>query len=348
MRAVVIHEHGNADKLTYVEDFPTPEPGPGQVRVRLRAAALNRLDWWVREGIPGMPVDLPHILGADGAGVIDKLGAGVAGWAEGDRVALNPGEVDCTGCEYCWRGLENMCKNYHIIGETAGGTYCEYRVYDARNLLALPKHVDFAEAAAASLVFLTAWHSLITRGGLRSGESVLIVGAGGGVNTACLQIAKLLGCQVYVVGSTAEKCEAARELGADETFDRSADPEWGKAVFKATGKRGVDVVVDNIGAPTMMLSIRAARPGGRVLTVGNTAGPTFEIDNRLLFFRHVSLVGSTMGPYADYVDVMRLIFSGRLRAIIGATYALEDAAQAHRALEGGEVFGKIVLNIPEA
>ncbi len=347
MRAVVIHEHGDADTLTYVEDFPLPEPGPGQVRVRLRAAALNRVDWWVRRGIPGMEVPFPHILGSDAAGVVDKLGVGVTGWEEGDRVALNPGYADCDGCEYCWRGLENMCKSYHIVGETTSGTYCEYRVYNARDLLALPDDVDFAEAAAASLVYLTAWHSLITRGDLRPSESVLIIGAGGGVNTASLQIAKMMGCKVYVVGSTAEKCEAARELGADEVFDRSADPDWGKAVYKATGKRGVDVVVDNVGAPTMMLSIRAARPGGRVLTVGNTAGPKFEIDNRQLFFRHVSLIGSTMGPYADFVAVMRLVFAGQLQAVIGATYALEDADQAHRALEGGDVFGKIVLNIPQ-
>lgn len=345
MRAVIIEEHGGIDALKLVDDFPMPEPKAGEVRVRLHAAALNRLDWWMRTGEAGIKVEFPHILGADAAGVIDKLGEGVTGWQVGDRVALDPGEVDCTGCEYCTRGLENMCRHYAILGEHTSGTYCEYRCYPVRNLLALPESVSFAEAAAASLVYLTAWHSLITRGNLKPGESVLIVGASGGVNTASLQIAKLMGCPTYVVGSDAEKCAKAQELGADFVVNRAEDPDWGKAVFVATGKTGVDVVVDNVGAPTMMTSIRAARPGGRVLTVGNTAGPKFELDNRFLFFRHVSIIGSTMGSHADFIDVMRLLFAGHLQAVIGKTLPLEDIAEAHRLLETGEAFGKIVLEI---
>ena len=265
MKAVVLYEHGSAENLTLVDDYPIPEPKRGEVRVKLKAAALNRLDWWVRNGIPGFKIQLPHILGADGAGVVDKLGEGVKSWNVGDRVALNPGIVECEGCEYCWRGLENMCRNYEIVGEDVSGTYCEYRNYPVRNLLSLPESTDFGEAAAASLVYLTAWHSMITRGELKPGESVLIVGAGGGVNTASLQIAKMLGCTTYVVGSSSLKCAQAEELGADYVFDRSNNPDWGRAVFKATGKRGIDVVVDNVGAATMNTSIRAARPAGRVL-----------------------------------------------------------------------------------
>ncbi len=345
MKAVVLYENGPAENLKYVEDYPLPEPGPGQVRVRLRAAALNRLDWWMRVGVPGYKTPLPTILGADAAGVVDKVGEGVTGWQVGDRVALDPGEVDCDGCEFCLRGMENLCRSYHIVGEQTTGTYCEYRVYPVRNMLALPQEVSFAEAAAASLVFLTAWHSMITRGGMKPGESVLIIGAGGGVNTACLQIAKMMGCVTYVVGSDATKCTRAEELGADHVFDRSQHEDWGKAVFKATGKKGVDVVIDNVGAPTMMQSIRAARAGGRVLTVGNTAGPTFELDNRYLFFRHVSIIGSTMGSHADYIDVMRLIFAGKLKAVISETYPLEAIVEAHQVLETGSVFGKIVIEI---
>lgn len=345
MKAVLLYEHGPAENLKLVDDYPLPEPGAGQVRVKIHAIAMNRVDWWMRVGIPTVKLELPHILGADAAGTIDKLGEGVTGWQVGDRVALDPGEVDCAGCEYCLRGLENMCRSYAIIGEHAKGTYCEYRVYDTRNLLALPDHISFAQAAAASLVFLTAWHSLITRGGLKPGESVLIVGAGGGVNTACLQIAHMMGCTTYVVGSSIKKCVQAEELGADYVFDRSKESDWGKEVFKATQRRGVDVVVDNVGAATMMGSIRAARPGGRVITVGNTSGSIFEFDNRYLFFRHVSLIGSTMGPHADYIDVMRLIFAGKLKPVIGATYPLENVVEAHRALESGEVFGKIVLQV---
>lgn len=345
MKAVVIHEFGGPEKLTLIDDLPLPEPQAGQVCVRIRAAALNRLDWWMRSGSTPIPVKFPHILGADAAGEIHAIGEGVTGWAVGDRVALDPGEVDCTGCEYCGRGLENFCRGYHIIGEHHSGTYAQYRVYDVRNLLKLPDEISYQAAAAAGLVYLTAWHSLITRGGLKPAESVLIIGAGGGVNTAYLQIAHMMGCTTYVVGSNAEKCRQADELGADYTFDRSALDDWGKAVFVATGKRGVDVVCDNVGAPTMMASIRAARPGGRVLTVGNTAGYDLQIDNRQLFFRHVSLIGSTMGPHADYVDVMRLIFAGKLKSVIGEVLPLDQASRAHALLESGNFFGKIVLEI---
>lgn len=345
MKAVLLHEHGPAENLKLVDDYPMPEPGYGQVRVKLHAAALNRLDWWMRVGVPGYKITLPAILGADAAGVVDKVGEGVTGWQVGDRVALDPGEVNCEGCEYCLRGLENMCRHYHIIGEQSSGTYCEYRVYAARNLMALPNEVSFAEAAAASLVFLTAWHSLMVRGNLKPTESVLIIGAGGGVNTACLQIAKMIGCTVYVVGSDTAKCMRAEELGADYVFDRSRFEDWGKEVFKATNKRGIDVVVDNVGAPTLMTSIRAARPGGRVLTVGNTGGYDIQLDNRLVFFRHVSIIGSTMGSHADYIDVMRLLFAGKLKAIMGETYKLDEIVEAHLALERGETFGKIVIEI---
>ncbi|NJL94347.1 MAG: alcohol dehydrogenase catalytic domain-containing protein [Anaerolineae bacterium] len=345
MKAVLLHEHGPAENLRLVEDYPLPEPGPGQVRVRLQAVALNRVDWWMREGIPGFSLNFPHILGADAAGTIDKLGEGTEGWQVGDRVALDPGEVRCAGCDYCLRGLENMCRGYNIIGEHIFGTYCEYRVYPVRNLLALPLEISFAEAAAASLVYLTAWHSMITRGGVKPGEHVLIVGASGGVNTACLQIARLLGCITYVVGSDSVKCSMAEELGADYVVDRSRDPDWSKAVFKASQKRGMDVVVDNVGAPTMMQSIRAARARGPGADGREHGGRTFELDNRMLFFRHVSIIGSTMGPHADYLDVMQLVFDGKLNAVIGATYGLEEIVEAHRALESGGVFGKIVLEL---
>lgn len=345
MKSVYLYEHGPATNLKYVLDGAMPEPGPGEVRVEVGAAAMNRLDIWAREGWKGLELPMPHILGADAAGIVDAVGEGVKGWSAGDRVAVNPGIVDCDGCEWCERGLDNYCKSYHIMGETTTGTYAEYIVVPARNLLALPEHVSFAEAAAAGLVFLTAWHSLIVRGKLRAGESVLVVGASGGVNTASIQIAKLTGCEVYVVGSSEEKLEEAKALGADHLINRNAldDGTWGKAVYKMTDKQLVDVVVDNVGAPTMMMSIRSTRPGGRVLTVGNTGGPKMEIDNRHLFFRHVSIIGSTMGTSADYKDVMRLVFAGKLRGVVGAEYPLEEVVDAHRAMESGDVFGKIVL-----
>lgn len=345
MKAIYLHEHGVAENLTYVEDAPIPEPQAGEVRIKVEASAMNRLDIWVRNGWAGLKLPMPHILGADSAGTVDAVGEGVTGWQSGDRIAVNPGVVDCAGCEWCERGMENICKGYHIKGETTTGTYCEYICVPARNLLSLPEHVGYAEAASAGLVYLTAWHSLIVRGSLKPGESVLIIGAGGGVNTASLQIAKMMGCEVIVVGSTDEKLAQAESLGADHLINRNtvADGNWGKAVYKLSNKRGVDMVVDNIGAPTMAMSLRSARPGGRVVTVGNTGGPTFEFDNRYLFFRSVSMIGSTMGTNADYKDVMKLVFAGKLKSVVGATFSLNEAVVAHHALEQGDVFGKVVL-----
>ncbi len=341
MKAVILPEHGPVENLRYVTDFPVPEPGPGEVRLRVRASALNALDLFVREGWPGLKLEMPHILGADAAGEIDALGEGVTDWAVGDRVAVDP-SLSCGKCAFCRAGQQNLCPHFGILGEDARGTNAEYAVVPARNLLRLPEHVSYAAAAAAGLVFLTAWHMLITRGGLRPGESVLVVGAGGGVNTAALQIAKLAGARVFVVGSSDDKLEKAAALGADVLINRNKE-DWSKAVFSLTERQGVDVVVDNVGQATLFGSIRAVRKGGRILIVGSTSGPKFDLDLRYIFSKQISLIGSTMAPRADFVQVMTLIFEGRLRPVIGAELPLEQAAEGHRRLERGEVFGKVVL-----
>ena len=245
MKAVLFEQHGGPEVLQYT-DFPAPEPGPGQVQVQIHAAAMNRLDMWVRNGWPGIRLEYPHIPGADGAGVISAIGPGVTSCHVGDRVVINSNLSDGT-CEFCQAGQDNMCARWALLGETVRGTYAEYVVVPDRNVLTLPVDFPFDQAAAASLVFLTAWHSLITRGQLQRGESVLIVGAGGGVNTASLQIAKYIGAKVYVVGSNMAKLKRAEELGADELIDRSRDADWSKAIYSLTNKRGVDVVVDNVG-----------------------------------------------------------------------------------------------------
>jgi NADPH:quinone reductase-like Zn-dependent oxidoreductase len=344
MKAVLLNEHGPVENLQIAADYPVPEPGPGEVRVRIAAAALNRLDLWVLKGLPNLNLTYPHIPGADGAGAVDALGEGVSGWSVGDRVAIDP-TLSCGECAYCRAGQENRCVHFGILGEHARGTFAEAIVVPARNLIAVPQHVSLAEAAAASLVFVTAWHSLITRGGLRPAESVLIVGAGGGVNTASLQIARLTGCTVYVVGSTDEKLAQAKALGADALVRRDIEGGWSRAIYQLTAKRGVDVVVDNVGATTFKDSLRAVARGGRILTVGNTSGASFEIDNRLIFGKHLAVIGSMMGPHRDYVTAMNLLFQGRLKAVIGAIYPLEQVQDAYRALEAGEVFGKIVLEM---
>ncbi len=342
MKAVFFYEHGGPEVLRY-GDLPTPEPAAGEVLVRLRAAALNRLDLWVREGWPGIRLTYPHILGADGAGEVAALGAGVTGWEVGQRVVVNP-NIGCGECEFCLAGQDNRCDHWQLLGETRAGTYAEYVVVPARNLLALPDGFGYHEAAAAALVFQTAWHSLVTRGQLRAGEWVLVVGASGGVNTASIQIAKLAGCQVLVVGSNAEKLALAEALGADFLIDRSQTDNWAKEVYRLTGKRGVDVVVDNVGT-TFPLSFRAARKGGRILTVGNTGGPKFQIDNRYIFGKHLSVIGSTMSPQSDFREVMRLVFAGKLRPVLDRTFPLAEARAAQERLASGKQMGKITLEI---
>ena len=342
MKAILFHTHGDLDVLEYT-DLPDPQPGPGQVLVRLKAAALNRLDLFVRQGWPGLKLEYPHIPGADGAGEVAALGEGVSGWSVGDRVVINS-NLSCGWCSYCLAGQDNRCDSWELLGETRRGTYAEYVVVPAVNIYPLPAGFDEHQAAAAGLVYHTAWHSLITRANLRPAESVLVVGASGGVNTACIQIAKLSGATVFVVGSGPEKLALAETLGADHLIDRSADESWSRTVFKLTDRRGVDVVVDNVGT-TYPQSFRAARKGGRILTVGNTGGARFEIDNRFIFAKHLSLIGSTMGTHQDFATVMDLVFAGRLKAVVDRTYPLAEARLAQARLANGEQLGKITLQI---
>ena len=342
MKAVTFYKHGGAEVLEYA-DFPTPEPKAGEALIRLRAAALNRMDVMVRNGWAGLKLELPHINGADGAGEIAELGENTAGFKIGDRVAINA-NLGCGECEFCLNRQDNLCVNWRLLGETIRGTYAEYICLPVRQLYKLPVDFDFHAAAASALVYQTAWHSMVKRGGVKAGETVAIVGAGGGVNSASIQIAKYLGARVVVVGSNPEKLKAAEALGADIMIDRSKEADWSKAVFIATEKRGVDVVVDNIGT-TFPLSLRALRKGGRLLTVGNSGAPRFEIDNRYIFAKHLSIIGSTMSTLADFAEVMDLVVTEKLHPVIDRTYPLEEAAAAQERLWNGENFGKITLNI---
>ncbi len=343
MKAILFNKHGGPEVLEYT-DYPTPTPGEGQVLVKLEAAALNRVDLWTRNGTSGIKLELPHIPGADGAGSIAEIGSCVYGWNVGDRVVINS-NLGCGHCAACVAGQDNRCREWHLLGETIRGTYAQYVAVPANNVLKLPDGFEARQAAAAALVYHTAWHSLIVRGGLKIGETVLVVGASGGVNTASIQIAKLAGATVYVVGSGEEKLKLAEALGADQLIDRTREENWSKTVYTLTEKRGVDVVVDNVGT-TFPLSFRAATKGGRILTVGNSGGPKFEIDNRFIFAKHLSIIGSSMGTRADFAAVMNLVFEGRLKPVLDRDYPLQDAAQAQERLEKGEQLGKITLSIP--
>lgn len=343
MKALLFHQHGDLDQVAYT-DVPQPEIGPDDVLLEVKAAALNRLDLWVLAGWPSLKLKLPHIMGSDGAGIVAEVGANVRRVQVGDRVAVNP-TLWNPDDPFARAGQDNMTDHFAIMGEHVDGFFAEYTAVPARNLLKMPDHASFADAAAASLVFVTAWHSLIERGALKTGETVLIVGAGGGVNTASIQIAKLAGAgRIYVVGSDEKKLALARELGADVTINRQEE-EWGKAIFKLTNRQGVDVVVDNVGAATYQSSLRALKRGGRLLTVGNTSGATFEFDNRLMFGKHLSIIGSTMGTSVDYERVMGLVFDGRLRPIIDTIYPLSDGLTALQRLKENDVMGKLVLSV---
>lgn len=342
MKTILFHSHGGSDVLEYV-DLPTPQPKAGEVLIRLKAAALNRMDVFVRNGWPGLKLPLPHIPGADGAGEVAEVGADVREFQIGEQVVINA-NLGCGECEFCKSGWDNRCLSWRLLGETVHGTYREYISLPARQLKKVPTGFSLHEAAAASLVYLTAWHSMVTRGKIQAGETVAIVGAGGGVNSASIQLGKYLGARVIVIGSNAEKLSQAEALGADMVINRSKEEDWSKAVFLATNKRGVDAVVDNVGT-TFPLSLRTMRRGGRLLTVGNSGAPNFEIDNRIVFGRHLTIIGSTMGTLVDFETVMDLVFAGKLKAVIDRTYPLEDAAAAQERLWHNKNFGKITLDI---
>lgn len=342
MKTTLFYKHGGPEVLEYT-DFPTPQPKHGEALVRLRAAALNRMDVMVRNGWQGLKLELPHINGADGAGEVAALGDNATGVQVGDRVVINA-NLGCGECEFCLNKQDNMCRNWHLLGETVRGTYAEYVCVPARQLYKLPADFDFHKAAASALVYQTAWHSLVRRGRVKTGETVAVVGAGGGVNSASIQIAKYLGARVIAIGSNVQKLERAQALGADILIDRSKEEDWSKTVFLATDKRGADVIVDNVGT-TFPLSLRALRKGGRLLTVGNSGAPRFEIDNRYMFAKHLSIIGSTMSTLEEFAEVMDLITAGKLQPVIDKTFPLKDAAAAQERLWHGENFGKITLEI---
>lgn len=342
MKAVRFHQHGGPEVLR-VEEVPTPQPGRGEVLVALRAAALNHLDLFVRTGIPG--VKLPHISGADGAGVVAAHGEGAGRFALGTRVFFDPGISDGT-CRYCNRGEHSLCDRWQILGEAAtDGTYAQAVVVPEINCREIPDRLSFEEAAAFPLVFLTAWRMVVTKAQVKPGETVLILGIGGGVATAALQIAKRAGARVFVTSSSDDKLRRAQPLGADVLINHQTH-DFSREVWSITGKMGVDVVVDNVGAATWDRSIRALARGGRLVTCGATSGPKPDEDIRRIFAKQVTIYGSTMGTRNDWEQVTTLLRAGELNPIVDRTMPLEQAARAQEILATAEQFGKIVLQVP--
>jgi NADPH:quinone reductase-like Zn-dependent oxidoreductase len=340
MKAVFLNRHGGNDAVEFGE-LPDPEPRVGEVLVRIAAAAFNRLDVFVRDGMPGVPVAFPHVPGADGTGKVVALGAGVKTVAVGQRVVIQPGLSDGI-CEFCRAGERSLCVRFGILGEHVSGTFAELAAVPAANVHPAPERLSTEEAAAFSLDGLTAWRMLVSRARLRPGETVLIHGAGGGVSTFAIQIAKLCGAsRVYVTSRSADKRRRAQELGADETIDAGEDVA--KRIRELTKKRGVDVVVDSVGAATWRASLLAAAKGGRIVTCGSTSGPNPEEEIRHIFWKQLAILGSTMGNDAEYRALLSAIDAGRVAPVVDEVFPLAEARRGYERMESGEGFGKIVL-----
>lgn len=340
MQAVRIHEHGGPEVLAY-EEAPDPVPGARDVLVRVHACAMNHLDIHVRRGIPGMALPLPHILGSDVAGTVAAVGPEVTAWREGDEVVLNPG-VSCGRCRACLSGDDNLCREYAILGEHIAGGYAEYVRVPVANVLAKPPALSFTDAAAVPLVFLTAWDMLVAGARVRPGEAVLVWGAGSGVGSAAIQIARLFGARVIAVAGSDWKLERARALGADDTINHRTHPV-GDEVRRLTGRRGVDVVVEHVGQATWDTSLKALARGGRLVTCGATSGPAAQTDLRYVFSRRLVIRGTFMGSKGTMDDILRLVEAGRLRPVVHDVVPLREARRAHEAMERSEHFGKLVL-----
>lgn len=340
MKAIVIREHGGPEVLQYTE-APHPAIRANEVLVRVRACALNHLDLWVRSGLPNVPIPLPHIPGSDIAGEIAEVGADVTSVRIDQKVVLAPG-VSCGKCAACLAGLDNRCRQFSNLGYMIDGGCAEFVRCPEVNCLPYPENLSFEEAASIPLVFQTAWHMLVTRAQLQPGEDVLVLGAGSGVGSAAIQIAALFGARVIATAGNDAKLEKAKQLGAKHLINHKTQ-KIHEEVRRITNKRGVDVVVEHVGTATWNESVASLAVGGRLVTCGATTGYDAKIDLRFLFSRQLSLLGSYMGTKSELAAVMKLVASGHLKPVIDRTFPLSACADAHRYLEGGEQFGKVVL-----
>ena len=347
MRALTIDAHGDLEQVRFRHDLAEPElSGAGDVRVKLRAAALNHIDLWTLRGVPGIRLVPPWILGADGMGTVDAVGAEVSSVAVGDTVMINPG-ISCRACEYCLSGDNPLCLRFNILGEHRPGTLTDFVVVPAANVRAVPRATDPESAAALSLAALTAWRMCVTRARVGPGDQVLIWGIGGGVAQMALSICKARGARVWVTSGSTDKLERARSLGADVLLRHGPDVDIGREVRAQTGKRGVDVVVDTVGSATWAQSLGALGRRGRLVTSGGTSGHLVETDVRRLFWNQWTIMGSTMGSDAEYDAVVTEFVAGRLVPVIDSVHRLEDGAAAMARLASGAQFGKVVVRISE-
>lgn len=341
MKAAVMREHGGPEVLK-IENVPDPVPRADEVLVEVRACALNHLDTWVRRGLPGMTFVMPHILGNDIAGVVREAGELVSHVKPGDEVLLAPG-VSCGACPQCLGGDDNLCASYDMLGYGLPGGYAELVAAPARNAHAIPAGLTFEQAATVPLTFLTAWHMLVGRAKVKAGEDVLVLAAGSGVGVAAIQIAKLLGARVIATASTDVKLERAKALGADETINYESSPDFHKSVKMLTAGKGVEVVVEHVGAATWTRSVASLARNGRLVTCGATTGYEATIDIRHLFYKHLSLLGSFMGRHSELVELLPFFADGRLKPVVDRVLPLTEASEAHQLMGDRAQFGKLVL-----
>ena len=340
MKAIFFEQHGEIDVLKYA-DLPEPTLRRGEALIKVKAVALNHLDIWVRRGWKGLHLEMPHILGSDIAGEIVAVD-GSSEYQPGTKVIIHPG-INLQEDEWTRRGEDSVSPGYRLIGEQLRGGMAEFIAVPIQNVFRMPDTASFASAAAPILVGTTAWRMLIKQAAIKAGDSVLVVGAGGGVNSLSILLAKQFGATVYVLAGGAKKAAAAHELGAHEVIDYKKNTSWPTEVMKLTKGRGVDIVVDNVGALTFAKSLQSVRRGGKIVTVGNTSGYDVAFDNRLLFAKQVSLIGSTMGSKQDFIDAMAFIHGHQLSIPIDRTEPLAKGIEMIKRLEEGEQFGKIVL-----
>ena len=340
MRASIFRNHGGPEVFEYVE-VPDPRIRANEVLVEVKACALNHLDIFVRNGLPGIEISLPHILGNDVAGVVREVGELVSWVKTGEEVMVHPG-VSCGHCEACLSGVDNLCREYDIIGYRRDGGYAELVAVPGVNVFPKPTTLGWEEAAALPLVTVTAWHMLVTRAGVQPGENVLVHAAGSGVGSIAIQIAKLRGARVITTASSDEKLAKARELGADETINYTSE-DWPKEVKRLTDRRGVDVVVEHTGSATWAGSISSLKNNGRLVTCGATSGYDAHTDLRQVFYRHLTILGSFMGSKAELLQAMRFVRDGKICAVVDRVLPLSEARQAHELIENRAQFGKVVL-----
>jgi len=339
MLAATFREFGDPDVIR-IERVVTPTPGPGEVLIGVRAAAINHLDLWVRRGLP-IRTTMPHIGGADVAGVVVECGDAVTDLQPGARVVVNP-TLFCGGCRSCSRGEESLCVNLRILGEHTDGGFAEFIAVRRSNVYRIPDLVSFESAACLPISYQTAWRAVLSRARVRPGEDVLILGASGATAIAAIQVSLLAGARVHAVTSGAENVARVRSLGAEVVYDRD-EVDFSAAAYEATGKRGVDVVIENVGAATWQGSVRALAPGGRLVTFGATTGHQVDLDLRRLFWKQLQIIGSTMASRGEFEAMLQSAWAGRLTPIIDSVFPLSEARAAHERLESGSHFGKVVL-----